>query len=348
MDALSSMRGVTSRVTQSLAASAADMSLARVLAPVSADLAELDKRFRDFLVSDSATSGQIIDYVIASGGKKIRPALYFFVARMLGYRGESLYPIAAVSEMVHAASLLHDDVVDNSTLRRNKPTPNSIWGDETAVLAGDLIYARASELMAETGSLEIVKLFARAIRLMSEGELIQLETLFKVDTARETYFRILTCKTATLIGAACRSAGVLAGVSTEHREALATFGESAGIAFQLIDDALDYGLSRDKLGKPTLTDLKDGKVTMPVILLRERCSAEELLRLSNIFTTGALHHDDLLWVSDLVQKYDAATKTVDLANDYTKRAVDSLRIFPESSERRDLEMLALKLVSRLQ
>ncbi len=346
MEVLTTIKEISTKAARELVASARDFSLDRALAPVAADLEDLNRNISGFLPSESATSRQVIDHVVASGGKRIRPALYFFVCRMLGYRGEHLVPIAAVTEFVHAASLLHDDVVDNSTLRRNKPTPNSIWGDQAAVLTGDLVYARASEMMADTGSLEIVKLFARAIRLMSEGELLQLENVFNPRVSTETYLRILNCKTAVLIAAACRSAGVLGGVTVEQREALARFGELTGVAFQLIDDALDYLSSSARFGKPTLADLKDGKVTMPVILLRDLATGPEQARISDTLARETMEDADVEWIAGLVEKHGTALRTIEIATEYTIEAVRCLAVFPESPERADLEALAMKLVRR--
>lgn len=346
MEVLATLREISNKAAKELVASARDFCLDRALSPVSADLEALNSSLPGYLPSESQTSRQVIDHVVASGGKRIRPALYFFVCRMLSYRGEHLLPIGAVTEFVHAASLLHDDVVDNSSLRRNKPTPNSIWGDEAAVLTGDLVYARASEMMAETGSLEIVKLFARAIRLMSEGELLQLENVFNASVSTKTYLQILNCKTAVLISAACRSAGVLGGASEKQRDALSRFGELTGVAFQLIDDALDYLSSSERFGKPTLADLKEGKVTMPVILLREVCSGAEQTRISRMLEDAAIDDTDMDWIAGLVEKHSTALQTIDLATSYTLEAVQCLSVFPESPERLDLESLAMKLVRR--
>lgn len=346
MEVLATIKEISTKAARDLVASARDFSLERALSPVSRDLEELNRTISGYLPSESVTSRQVIDHVVASGGKRIRPALYFFVCRMLSYRGEHLMSIAAVTEFVHAASLLHDDVVDNSTVRRNKPTPNSIWGDQAAVLTGDLVYARASEMMAETGSLEIVRLFARAIRLMSEGELLQLENIFNSSVSTQTYLKILDCKTAVLIAAACRSAGVLGGATLEQREALARFGEMTGVAFQLIDDALDYLSSSERFGKPTLADLKEGKVTMPVIMLRDFASLAEQDRIQAMLAAETVDDADVEWVAGLVDKYGTALKTIELATSYTLDAVKCLSIFPESPERAELESLAMKLVRR--
>jgi octaprenyl-diphosphate synthase len=316
------------------------------LAPVAADLLELNAKLSGYLPSESKSARAVIDHVFGSGGKRIRPALYFMCCRLFDYRGPHRLPIAAVAEFVHTASLLHDDVVDNSTLRRNKPTANTIWGDETSVLVGDLIYSTASELMAATGVMEIVRTFARAIRMMSDGELLQLENLYNPRMPVEAYLRILECKTAALIEAACKSAGLLAGASETHIEALARFGGCVGLAFQLIDDALDYTGSAEIVGKSTLSDLVEGKVTMPVILLRGKVTDAEdaLLRRIIAVDGGAegvgIDRAGVQVVAELVDRYDTVMATIETAHGYTHQAMQCLARLPASPQRDDLETLA--------
>jgi octaprenyl-diphosphate synthase len=266
--------------------------------------------------------------------------------RLLGYQGPHYYSIAAVTEFVHTASLLHDDVVDHSTIRRGKPTANSIYGDESSVLVGDLVYSTASEMMAATGDMEIVKTFAEAIRLMSDGELLQLESLFKADLPEETYLRILECKTAILIAAACKSAALLAKAPTPVKEALAQFGYGVGMAFQLIDDALDYLGSEDQVGKSTLADLPEGKVTMPVLLLMKVANPTDVDVVRQTLALDPIPPEAAQKVSRLVARYDTANATIERAQHYTQLAMDALHSFPTSPERDALENLASKLLLR--
>lgn len=316
------------------------------LAPVAQDLSELSRKITSFIPTESETSRRIIDHVFGAGGKRIRPALYFMCCRMFGYRSDHLYQIGAVTEYVHTASLLHDDVVDNSTLRRNKPTANSIYGDEAAVLVGDLIYSRASELMAATGNMRIVETFARAIRLMSEGELLQLENLFNADMREEVYLKILECKTAILIEAACKSAGLLAGASETDIRNVSEFGYGVGMAFQLIDDALDYTGDAPLVGKDTLSDLKEGKVTMPVILLRKLATPSEWELVTQTINAPVITNDMVRSIAALTEKYETSAITVDRAHEYTMRAMNALHTFPAGDERDTLENLANKLLMR--
>lgn len=316
------------------------------LVPVADELRELNTRLASYLPTESKSAQAIVEHVFGAGGKRIRPALYFMTCRMLGYRGEHFFPIAAVTEFVHTASLLHDDVVDSSSLRRGKPTANSVYGDQSSVLVGDLIYSTASEMMAATGDMEIVKTFARAIRLMSDGELLQLENLFNSAQSESAYFRILECKTGVLIEAACRSAALLAKAGEAQALALSQFGRGVGMAFQLIDDALDYTGAATIVGKTTLSDLPEGKVTLPVIMLREHATAQEQQKISKLLATGQANGDWVQEVAHLVNKYDTAALTVERAHAYTAQAMAALETFPPSAARGMLENLANKLLFR--
>jgi octaprenyl-diphosphate synthase len=315
------------------------------LQPVAADLRELGERLAAYVPAETASARAVLDHVLSGGGKRIRPALFFMCSRVLGYRGEHYFPIAAVTELVHTASLLHDDVVDDSTLRRNKPTANSVFGDETSVLVGDLIYSTASEMMAATGNMEIVRTFARAIRLMSDGELLQLENVFNARIGEATYLRILECKTAVLIEACCKSAGLLAGASQARLDQLIRFGYGVGMAFQLIDDALDYTGAAAIVGKATLSDLPEGKVTLPIILLNGLATDAELAHVAEVLSRP-VDLDDAREIARLVDKYDTASLTVDRAHAFTLSAMEALRALPAGADRDVLENLANKLLFR--
>ncbi len=314
--------------------------------PVAAELSMLTPHLTSLLQAKTISGRHIIDHILGAGGKRVRPGLYFFACKLVGYAGEHLIPMAAVCEYVHTASLLHDDVIDNSSLRRGKPTPNKIWGDESAVLVGDLIYSRASELMAETGSLEIVRLFARAIRLMSDGELLQLEHLYNPSMPESAYYDIIENKTAVLLEAVCKAPALLAGSGAQAEDALKDFGRCVGFAFQLLDDALDYAGSDQIFGKRTLADLPEGKVTLPIILLKQHATVTELTLVENLIHSEEISRDSMLKVLDLVNKYDTVGKTLEEASKWTDKALAALRTFPESKSRTDLETLAQRLLMR--
>jgi octaprenyl-diphosphate synthase len=319
-------------------------AMSDALHPVEQELAELARVLAPLTSAQTHTAKDVISHVLKAGGKRIRPALYFLTARLVGYQDKHLHPMAAVCEFVHTASLLHDDVIDNSTLRRNKPTANSIWGDEASVLTGDLIYARASELMAETGSLQIVSLFARAIRLMSEGELLQLEHLYDPEMPESHYFKIIENKTAALLSATCKAPAILNGCTIEQQEALARFGYHVGFAFQLLDDALDYAGLEPIFGKKTLADLPEGKVTWPVILLRSVSSNWQSI--ANIIRKVEIRKSDMEKVMAEVETFATHEKTLELAAEHTQKALDSLTLWPESSARQHMESLVKIMLLR--
>lgn len=315
------------------------------LEPVGDEIGELQERILDFIPSESLITRQVLDHLLSGRGKLIRPALFFYCCRMINYRGDHKIPIAAVCEFVHSASLLHDDVIDNSSLRRNKPTANKIWGDEASVLVGDLIYSRASELMAEAGSLELVETFARAIRLMSEGELLQLQHIFNLEITEQQYLRIVENKTAVLVSACCRAAGLLARADGSTLSALSNYGRSVGLAFQLVDDALDYRAEDGQLGKPTGHDLVEGKITMPLIRLRQVAQDHEWQHVKSLaevgFTDGASEI-----VNAMIHKYQTIDFTLDLAREYSNAAIAALEHLPVSAIKDKLIELTHHLVWR--
>jgi octaprenyl-diphosphate synthase len=322
--------------------------LAHAFAPAAGPLELLRPKIFELLPTETLTSKAIIAHIFSSGGKLVRPAMFFLSCKLTGYEGDHLLPIGAVCEYVHCASLLHDDVVDNSSVRRNKPTANSRWGDQAAVLVGDLIYSRASELMAATGKIELVSTFAGAIRKMSEGELLQLENIFNPNITEDEYLRLLKFKTGVLIGAACRAGGILADAAQEQRDALEEFGINIGIAFQLMDDALDYVGSREVFGKPTRSDLLAGKVTMPILLLRGLATSDELAWLEACVSSNEITPADVDHAASLVSKYKSDHLTVNRAAEFTEKAMWQLRNnFPGSPARTQLEDLAKSLLFRI-
>ena len=321
-------------------------ALASHLGVIKADMVAFRSYLRSETISTSKLPLAVIDYVFANEGKKFRPSLFFFFCKLLGYRGEHLLPMAAVSEYVHTASLLHDDVIDSSTLRRCQPTVHSKWGDKTSILVGDLIYAHASELMAATGSLEIVKSYAHAIKRMSEGELLQLDNLFRLDMGQGLYLQVISYKTAELLAATCMSAATLAMLDKgdDHRQTCYRFGYNIGIAFQLVDDALDY--SNKAAGKDTLADFANGRVTMPVILLYQRGDEETKAFLRQAASHSPIKPADLVEIKKLVHAYDTAKSTIELARNHTVRAVELLSAFPSSPAKTSLVQLVKMLATR--
>lgn len=318
------------------------------LAPVAGELAALPETLDILLPKRSSTSKKVARHILEGGGKRVRPALFFLACRLTGYKGEHLQKVAAVCEYVHTASLLHDDVVDESRLRRGRATPNAVWGNQPAVLVGDLVYATACELMASTGKVELVEYFARAIRLMSEGELIQLENKFNVGIERSTYMNILSYKTGALIGTSCAASAILADSPPEAVNALYEFGNNIGIAFQLIDDALDYDAKPGSTGKASLKDLEEGKLTLPLIVSRDLASESDKIKLADFFHSKQVEQPFKDFVSELIERHQGQKSTLELAQTYTDSAVQILHAhFPESNERSRIEKIARMLLARL-
>lgn len=321
--------------------------LIEAFTPIASDMQQLAAQIPAYFQVESETAAHFLKHVFHTSGKRIRPALYFLCCRMLGYRGEQAIPMAAVCEFIHIASLLHDDVVDNAPMRRGKASANALWGDEVAVLMGDLIYSRASEMMAATGSLEIVETFASAIRIMSEGEILQLENQYNINVSDEAYLKVLQAKTGTLIGSACKVAGLLAHRTKQQCDALFEFGKKIGIAFQLIDDAIDYASTSADLGKQQYADLREGKFTYPILHLKKQLSHDELEAFSASLLAKSMTEREISYISGLIKKHRSDEATLKLADEYTQSALAMLKeFFPESPERQSLISLANILVQR--
>jgi octaprenyl-diphosphate synthase len=239
------------------------------------ELTSLEPLLVEYLLTPNEPTNDVLRHIFNAGGKRVRPGIFLLVSKLIGYTGPHKLPIAAVCEYIHTASLLHDDVIDNSTLRRGRPTANSIWGDETAVLAGDLIYSAACRLMVKTRSLDLIDTFAECIRFMSESELFQLELLWKSDLTRQQYERVVHGKTAILFEASSKTPGFLANLPDDVCQALGDYGHHLGFVFQFADDILDYTGAAEQVGKSVAADLRAGKITLPVLCALENERAEK-------------------------------------------------------------------------
>ena len=316
-------------------------------APIKHELAALQDFLQDSSFSRTAIPTPVMRYVFNSGGKRLRPAVFFLLCKLLGYQGEHLVPLAAVSEYMHTASLLHDDVIDNTTLRRRKPTVNSRWGDTTAILVGDLIYARACELMTASGDLRIIAAFTQAIKLMSEGELMQLENLYNLNITEENWLRIVHYKTGELLAATCKVAGLLAQADARTCDQLYKFGLNIGISFQLIDDALDFCGKEQQLGKQTLIDLANGRITLPIILLYRHGDSQVQETLRTALAQPQVSAAELQHIFALTRRYDTVAMSAARAAEFTAIAQQELANFPALPMRENLFELTNLLLSRL-
>lgn len=286
--------------------------------------------------SDIPLIPQLIRHVVLSGGKRLRPALTLLCSRMLGYQGERHIALAACVEFIHTATLLHDDVVDESALRRGLATANDVWGNKASVLVGDYLLSRAFQMMVEDGSLKVLKILSDASAVIAQGEVLQLTTSNELTTSEDDYLRVIIGKTATLFAAACELGAVVTD-QQEKEETLREFGMALGIAFQIMDDGLDYMADEATLGKGVGDDFRDGKVTLPVIHAYAHGSEEERAFWQRTLGEQEQREDDLQTALGLLRKYDSIRYALTRAEEYCTKALERLKAFPHSPEKSALE-----------
>jgi len=285
-------------------------------------------------------------HLIAGGGKRLRPMLTLAGAELVGYSGTRQHKLAAAVEFIHTATLLHDDVVDGSDLRRGKAAANIIYGNPATVLVGDFLFSRSFELMTEDGSLKVLKILSGASAIIAEGEVDQLTAQRKIDTSEERYLNIIRAKTAALFAAASRIAAVIAECSDEQEQALDEYGRNLGVAFQLVDDALDYDSNAATMGKDRGDDFREGKMTLPVILAYARGNEEERTFWKAAIGGFRTSDDDLEQAITLIDRHGAVDDTKLRARHFAQRAIDALSIFPDSTARQAMTQAALFAVAR--
>ena len=325
-------------------------ALARIAEP----MALVERAMGEQVDSASELLRILGDHVLRSGGKRIRPALLLLVAELCGYTGPRRIHVGAAVELLYTATLLHDDVVDFSQLRRGRPSANALWGNRRAVLAGDFFYARASAMIVEDGDLEILWIFANTIRSMAEGELLQLERSFDPSVTEAHYYSVIERKSAVLLSASAEAGAILGGVTRAERRKLADFGRELGLAFQLRDDALDYEDRESDLGKRPYDDLREGKVTLPLLLALKRCSNAERDAIAAVLKTAARSETegdsgaalDLTPALAAVERYLGVADTVRRAHEHADRAAQAIAPFPDGIAKRDLLAAAEFSVAR--
>ena len=273
---------------------------------------------------------QLAGHIVAAGGKRLRPMLTLAASRLCGYEGERHIALATCVEFIHTATLLHDDVVDESMLRRGQESANALWGNEASVLVGDFLFSRAFQLMVSDGSLKVLKILSDASAIIAEGEVLQLMTTNDTETSEEAYLEVIRSKTATLFAAAAKIGAVVAERPKAEEEALESYGMNLGIAFQLVDDALDYSADQAKLGKTVGDDFREGKISLPVVLAWRRGNDKE-----REFWRQTLEHQeqkecDLENAISLMEKHGALRDTIERARHYGSIARDALGIFSDS------------------
>jgi len=301
-----------------------------IIKDIKDDLKDLETSIQKLVTTKVGFIKDIVNYIIRSGGKRIRPLLVILCAKLCGYNNNRHISYAAIIEFIHTATLLHDDVVDNAKMRRGASSVNVLWGNEPSVLVGDFLYSKSFELMAEDGHREIIETISKATTALSEGEILELLQTSDIDTTEEQYFDIVKNKTATLFSAACEVGGMLGNISEEERLALRNFGYKLGMAFQLVDDILDYTSYDNVLGKHVGTDLKEGKVTLPLIHAIASAKPRERLTIKKILNKTNATPGDFERVRKLIVKYQGIEYTSRVAREYIDDAKQALTIFPFS------------------
>jgi len=311
---------------------------------MAAEMQEVDRVIQDRLRSDVALVNQISHYIISAGGKRIRPRLVLLFSGALGFQGPERHALAAIVEFIHTATLLHDDVVDESSLRRGRQTANALFGNAASVLVGDFLYSRAFQMMVSVNRMRVLDVLADATNVIAEGEVLQLMNMHNPDISVEDYLRVIRYKTAKLFEASARLGAVVADADAATEEACAAYGRSLGTAFQLVDDLLDYEGDTQSLGKNVGDDLREGKPTLPLLVAMERCTTEERQVIRHAIEHG--EEQRLAEIIAIVRRTGALEVTRDAARAEAKRASDSLKGLSLSPAREALLYLCVQSVDR--
>jgi octaprenyl-diphosphate synthase len=305
-------------------------SLRPLLGLVAADMERVNRIIIEKASSDVETIPELARHLIDSGGKRLRPMLTLAAAKLCGYPGEGHVQLAASVEFMHTATLLHDDVVDESALRRGKPTARLVWGNQASVLVGDFLLGQAFKMMVDVGSLKALRILSNAAAVIAEGEVMQLAAAKNTATTEDDYLAVINAKTAALFSAAAEVGAAIAERPAPEQSALRSYGKNLGLAFQLVDDALDYGGEQSRLGKSVGDDFREGKITLPVVLSYRRGSEEERGFWKRTLEAGDIHDGDLQHAIELMRRHRAIEHTLERARHYGAMARDAMAIFPES------------------
>jgi octaprenyl-diphosphate synthase len=311
-----------------------------ILSPVTSELALVEERLLQDIGGDVELISEIIRYVLKSGGKRVRPALLLLSAKLCGYCGGSRnIELAVAAEYMHAATLIHDDIIDRADKRRGLPSANNAWGPQISVLAGDFLYARSIQILVTDGDLAVLQTFADATVRMIEGQVREVQMAGNLDLTYNEYLNIMTLKTAALISAACRTGALIADRPAEDVAALTEFGLNVGIGFQLVDDALDFVAEEYRLGKPVGNDFKEGKMTFPVLHVMRTGSEADKGRIRELVAQETIGESDLAEVKAIMERHGAVAATMELVRTYLKKAKTSLANFPDSAAKRSLVLM---------
>lgn len=318
--------------------------LEQIISLSAPDMKRVDTCIHDSLKSDVVLINQIASYIVSSGGKRLRPMLLTLCAHACEYQGQDHIPLAAIIEFIHTATLLHDDVVDESDLRRGQQSAHAVWGNAASVLVGDFLYSRSFQMMVGLDSMRIMEVLADTTNTIAEGEVQQLLNMGDPEVTRQSYMQVIENKTAKLFEAACRLAAIIGDQPIEIEAALAIYGNRLGSAFQIADDVLDYTGEADKMGKNAGDDLAEGKPTLPLIFARERCTEKERELLDTAIRNGGA--DDLNPILAIIEETGSLNSAMEVAREKAVEAKQAIGIFAESPWRAALEQLADYSINR--
>ena len=300
----------------------------------------VEEKIKSKLLSDVELVKKMSEYHLNTGGKRLRALLTLGSAQLCGYsRGTRDINLAACVELIHAATLMHDDVIDNGSVRRGKKTLNKVWGNHSSVLVGDYLLSRCFEMMVEDGNIEVLKLLSSTSSKIAQGEILQLQHKGEVDMLEETYLRIISAKTAELFAAATKVGAILSNMKTKEKDALEFYGRNLGLTFQIADDTLDYNSELKLFGKKIGQDFYEGKITLPIILLFQNAKDQEKEKLKDIFSKNIRNENDLNYSLSLIKKYNIIKSCYQKAQHYINLASNSLSIFKDNKEKNILENL---------
>jgi octaprenyl-diphosphate synthase len=321
-------------------------SLEPMLSLTASGMNAVNQVILDRMQSEIPLIPRLAGHLISGGGKRLRPMLTLAGASLVGYEGTRHHKLAAAVEFIHTATLLHDDVVDGSELRRGKAAANIIFGNPATVLVGDFLFSRAFELMTEDGSLKVLRILSHASAVIAEGEVNQLTAQRQIETSEERYLHIIGAKTAALFAAASQISAVVAECGEEQERALEDYGRNLGVAFQLVDDAIDYDSDAAQMGKDQGDDFREGKMTLPVILAYARGDEVERKFWKDAIMGHRSSDQDLVHARELMARHNAVEDTRDRARHFAQRAIDAISIFPESKARAAMAEAAMFAVAR--
>jgi len=309
-------------------------------------LQQVEKYINEYITSEIKLIPEVAHHLIDSGGKRFRPLLLLISSGICGYRGDQRFPMAAAMEFIHTATLLHDDVIDQATIRRGRTSANNVFGNAVSVLVGDFLCFKSFRLLTETGNLDILQLISRIAYIMSEGEVFQLIKRGDINLTEEEYLTIIEKKTAVLISAACATGAILGSASPEKIDALSQFGKNIGMAFQITDDTLDYTGQEQEFGKSIGKDLEEGKITLPLIFAIKQSTEEEKDKIKKIIIRKKGSQKAAREILRLIKKYNGIDYSLLCAEKFIRDAQTQLNIFPECLEKDQLNAVAAYILAR--